>query len=187
MSRKKQYIESEVLDKAMQLFWKNGYKNTSMQMLEKEMGINKFSIYSSFGSKQGLYLKSLKSYEERTKFVFEKIKLGTRGVEDIKEFFYDSLEVCKMEGNEKGCLLVNTYLEFCNSDDEGINTEIDYYRDRLRALFMEKLRLDKSKDEATILRETNYLILAKQGLSSVAKINADQEIKDYIEMTFKNI
>ena len=187
MSRKKQYIEGEVLDKAMQVFWKNGYSNTSMQMLEKEMGINKFSIYASFGSKQGLYFKSLKSYRERTKVMFEKINLGTKGVEDIKEFFYDSLDVCKTEGNEKGCLLVNTYLEFCNSDDEQINNQIDYYKGRLRALFREKLMLDKSKDEETVLRETNFLILAKQGLSSVAKISTDKEIKDYVEMTFKNI
>ncbi|GAK75996.1 transcriptional regulator [Nonlabens ulvanivorans] len=54
MARKKEYIESEVIEKAMTLFWRNGYENTSMQMLEKEMGINKFSIYSSFGSKHGV-------------------------------------------------------------------------------------------------------------------------------------
>jgi len=30
----------------MHLFWRNGYESTSMQMLEKEMGIKQFSIYS---------------------------------------------------------------------------------------------------------------------------------------------
>ncbi|MBC7557159.1 MAG: TetR family transcriptional regulator, partial [Chryseobacterium sp.] len=47
MARKKKYIEEVVLEKAMNLFWKNGYEKTSMQMLEEEMGINKFSIYST--------------------------------------------------------------------------------------------------------------------------------------------
>ena len=37
MARKKQYNEDEVVEKAMRLFWKNGYEITSMQMLEKEM------------------------------------------------------------------------------------------------------------------------------------------------------
>jgi AcrR family transcriptional regulator len=32
----------------MSLFWRNGYQNTSVRMLEKEMGINQFSIYASF-------------------------------------------------------------------------------------------------------------------------------------------
>lgn len=43
----------------MALFWRNGYETTSIQMLEKEMGINKFSIYSSFGNKEGVFIESL--------------------------------------------------------------------------------------------------------------------------------
>jgi TetR/AcrR family transcriptional repressor of nem operon len=35
MARKKEYIEDEVIEKAMNLFWKNGYVTSSMQMLEK--------------------------------------------------------------------------------------------------------------------------------------------------------
>ncbi|GAK99665.1 hypothetical protein JCM19314_3710 [Nonlabens ulvanivorans] len=38
MARKKQYKEEEVLEKAMNLFWIKGYENTSLEMLEKEMG-----------------------------------------------------------------------------------------------------------------------------------------------------
>jgi len=46
MARKKQYNEEDVLEKALTLFWSNGYESTSTRMLEKEMGINQFSIYS---------------------------------------------------------------------------------------------------------------------------------------------
>jgi len=87
VARKKQYNETEVLEKAMRLFWKNGYETTSMQMLEKEMGINKFSIYASFGSKQGLFLESLKHYKSKVHAILDKLKKGTNGVEDIKQFF----------------------------------------------------------------------------------------------------
>ena len=41
MSRQKGYKEEEVVEKAMNLFWRNGYEATSMAMLEQEMGINK--------------------------------------------------------------------------------------------------------------------------------------------------
>ena len=51
MPREKQYKEEEVIEKAMGLFWKNGYRNTSLRMLSKEMGINQFSINASFGNK----------------------------------------------------------------------------------------------------------------------------------------
>jgi TetR/AcrR family transcriptional regulator, transcriptional repressor for nem operon len=48
MPRTKSYNENEVLERAMNVFWSNGYEATSVRLLEKEMGINQFSIYSSF-------------------------------------------------------------------------------------------------------------------------------------------
>ena len=60
MARKKAYIEEQVIEKAMNLFWRNGYESTSVRMLENEMGINQFSIYASFGSKQGVFKESIK-------------------------------------------------------------------------------------------------------------------------------
>ena len=187
MARKKQYIEEEVIDKAMHLFWKNGYENTSMQMLEKEMGINKFSIYSSFGNKHGVFIESLKSYKAKTKDMFDNFKNATNGVEDIKKFFYDSVSVCHQEGNEKGCLVTNTFNEFSESEDELVNNQMSSFMDNLKNLFIEKLKMNSSKDEETILKEANFLVLAKHGLAAATRVNNKKEIEDYIEMTFKNI
>ena len=87
MARKKQYIEEEVIEKAMHLFWRNGYENTSVRMLEKEMGINQFSMYASFGSKQGVFLESLKTYKNKNKEIFETLKNSNKGAAAIKDFF----------------------------------------------------------------------------------------------------
>jgi hypothetical protein len=43
--------------------------------VEKEMGINQFSIYASFGNKQGLFLESLKCYKSKVNGMFEKFKM----------------------------------------------------------------------------------------------------------------
>lgn len=187
MARKKQYREEEVIDKAMHLFWRNGYENTSMQMLEKEMGINKFSIYASFGNKHGLFLESLKRYKAQRKKMFDQLKNATNGVADIKQFFYDSVTVCHQEGNEKGCLVTNTYNEFSASEDEIVNEQITPFMDNLKSLFLEKLRMDSAKDEDTITKQANFLVLAKHGLAAATRVNSQKEIEDYIEMTFKNM
>ncbi|MGM5469725.1 TetR/AcrR family transcriptional regulator [Flavobacteriaceae bacterium LMO-SS05] len=187
MARKKGYKEEEVIDKAMHLFWRNGYENTSMNLLEKEMGINKFSIYSSFGSKHGVFLESLKRYKTKTHAMFEKFKNASSGVEDIKQFFYDTVNHCDEEGNEKGCLLTNTYNEFSESDDPLIQEQITLFMDTIKNLFIEKLKMDPSKDEDTILKQANFLAIAKHGLATATKLNTQKEIEDYIEMTFKNI
>lgn len=187
MPRTKKYNEAEVINKAMRLFWRNGYENTSMQMLEKEMGINKFSIYSSFGSKHGLFIESLKSYKAKRKELFDRFRNSKNGVEDIKQFFYDSVAVCNQQGNEKGCLLTNTYNEFSASEDELVSKEIATFMANLKSLFIEKLRMDASKDEDTILKQANFLVLAKHGLAAATRVNSPKEIEDFIEMTFKNL
>ncbi|CAM1333327.1 TetR/AcrR family transcriptional regulator [Tenacibaculum aestuariivivum] len=187
MARKKQYIEEEVINKAMHLFWRNGYENTSMQMLEKEMGINKFSIYASFGNKHGLFLETLKCYKAKNKYIFDKLKNSTNGVEDIKQFFYDSVKVCNQDGNKKGCLLTNTYNEFSVVNDEVVNKQIKVFMDTLKSLFIEKLSSDLAKKEDVIIKQANFLVLAKHGLAAATRVNTQEEIEDYIEMTFKNI
>jgi TetR/AcrR family transcriptional repressor of nem operon len=187
MARKKQYIEEVVVEKAMHLFWKNGYETTSMQMLEKEMGINKFSIYASFGNKHGLFLESIKCYKNKTRSLFDDFKNAKNGVEDIKQFFYDSVAINQETGNQNGCLVTNTYNEFAESGDEIIAEQMILFMDNLKQLFLEKLRMDPTKDEATILKQANYLLLAKHGLAAASRVNNQKEIEDYIEMTFKNI
>ena len=171
----------------MNLFWRNGYENTSMQLLEKEMGINKFSIYSSFGSKHGVFLESLKSYKAKINFIFEKFKNASNGVEDIKQFFYDSVNISNEQGHQKGCLVTNTYNEFSGSEDETIKDQMNLFMDNLKALIIEKLKMDSSKDEESIIKEANYLLLAKHGLAAASRVNTQKEIEDYIEMTFKNL
>lgn len=187
MARKKEYIEEEVIENAMYLFWQNGYENTSMKMLEQEMGINKFSIYSSFGSKHGLFLESLKCYNSKIKNIFEKLKNASNGVEDIKEFFYDSVKIGSQLGNKKGCLLTNTYNEFSESEDFLIKNEMNVFMNNLKNIFIEKLKTDASKSEDTVLKQANFLLLAKHGLAAASRVNSQKEIEDYIEMTFKNI
>ncbi|WPR71846.1 TetR/AcrR family transcriptional regulator [Flavobacterium sp. NG2] len=187
MARTKQYNEQEVIEKAMSLFWRNGYENTSVRMLEKEMGINQFSIYSSFGSKQGVFLESLKCYKSKVHSIFEKLQQGTDGVNDIKTFFYDSLEAPTKIGDHKGCLLTNTYNEFADNEDQLIKEQMEDFMNNLKAIFIQKLSKNSSKDATTIEKQANYLLLAKHGLAAASRVNTAKEIEDYIEMTFSKL
>jgi TetR/AcrR family transcriptional repressor of nem operon len=187
MARKKQYIEEEVVTKAMNLFWKNGYEATSMKMLEHEMGINKFSIYSSFGNKHGLFLESLKLYKSQTNNIFEKLSTASSGITDIKQFFYDSIASNFRDNIENGCLVTNTYNEFSNSEDELLKEQMTSFMNRLKDLFIEKLKMDTTKNKETVLKQANFLLLAKHGLAAASRVNSKKEIEDYIEITFQNL
>ena len=52
------------LNKAMWLFWKNGYNETSLRDLLKVMGIGEGSFYNTLKSKKQLFLECLRRYDE---------------------------------------------------------------------------------------------------------------------------
>ena len=52
------------LDKAMWLFWKHGYTETSLRDLLKVMGIGEGSFYNTLKSKKRLFLECLRRYDE---------------------------------------------------------------------------------------------------------------------------
>jgi AcrR family transcriptional regulator len=187
MARKKEYNENEVVEKAMQLFWRNGYKATSMQMLEKEMGINKFSIYARFGNKHGLFIETLKCYKTKINNILVKFKDASHGLADVKQFFYDSVNLNCEEERKKGCFVTNTYNEFSESEDFLIKEQMLAFMKQLKILIIEKLKMDVSNNKATVIKQANFLLLAKHGLAAAARVNSTKEIEDYIEMTFSTL
>ncbi|NMH87127.1 TetR/AcrR family transcriptional regulator [Flavivirga algicola] len=188
MARKKEYIEEEVIEKAMNLFWRNGYETTSVRMLEKEMGINQFSMYSSFGNKQGVFLESIKCYKKKAKEeLFDKLKQSTNGIEAIKEYFYNFIEFSKETRLNKGCLLTNTVNELGEYADTLIMSEIVKFATDVKSHIIEKLETDKQKDSETISKQANYLMVSLQGLSVASKMFEKQQIEDFIESVFENL
>ena len=62
MARTKAFDHDFVVDKAIQVFWSKGYEATSIQDLVDAMGINRGSIYDTFGDKSGLFQTTITRY-----------------------------------------------------------------------------------------------------------------------------
>lgn len=187
MARSKKYNETEVAEKAMNLFWKNGYANTSMQMLEKEMGINKFSIYSSFGNKDGLFLKSLDCYKSRLFVLIDKLVKSTEGIPAIKKYFYDFVDFTRDTKNGKGCLVTNTANEIGLESEEQIPQVLKSFTDEIKQVFADKLKIERNYNLEKIEEQADYLLISMFGLSSATRIFSEDQLKHYIENIFNNI
>ncbi|PIB35287.1 TetR family transcriptional regulator [Reichenbachiella sp. 5M10] len=187
MARQKTYKEEEVIDKAMNLFWRHGYETTSMAMLEKEMGINKFSIYASFGSKDGVFLESIKLYKTKLNVILDKLKNSSEGVAAIKQYFHDFLAFSKDTKCGKGCLISNTANEFGPDADPVLQVQMTKFTMEVRQLFADILGQDLRKDAATIDEQADYLIVSMFGLSSASRMFNPSQIGHYIDNIFKSI
>src|SRR6266550_3721070 len=62
MARLREFDYEQVLDGALQLFWRGGYEATSLDGLLNEVGLSKSSFYGAFGSKHEMLLASLDRY-----------------------------------------------------------------------------------------------------------------------------
>lgn len=187
MPRKKEYIEEEVIEKAMNLFWLNGFENTSMQMLEKEMGINKFSIYSSFGNKNGVFLECVKIYNKKLDLVIDKLKNSTNGILGIKQYFYDFIDFTNISEFGKGCLVTNTSNEIGNETDERVKEVLSNFMEDLKKVFIKSLSQDLNKENSIIQEQADFLIISMFGLSSATRMFKKDQLNNYVENVFKNL
>jgi len=187
MARTKQYKEEDVIQKAMNLFWRNGYEATSVRMLEKEMGINQFSIYSSFGSKHGVFVESIKAYKRELNKIRISLKDSNNGIIGIKQFFYDFLDFTKENEVRKGCLVCNAVSELATNAEPELMVELMNFTEEIKSLFINNLKQDKNRTEEIIEKEANFLTTSMLGLSLGSRFQSESELEDYIEMTFKRI
>ena len=58
----KQFDRDVVLERAMEVFWQNGYEGTGMTALLEQMGIGRQSLYDTFGDKRTLFREALTRY-----------------------------------------------------------------------------------------------------------------------------
>ena len=63
--RPRSFCKEEALDRAMTVFWRQGYEGASLADLTEAMGINSPSLYACFGSKEGLFKAVLDRYDQR--------------------------------------------------------------------------------------------------------------------------
>ena len=60
--RHKTFNESEVLERAMQLFWLRGYNGVALAELAEAMRISRWSLHNTFGNKRSLFMRSIEHY-----------------------------------------------------------------------------------------------------------------------------
>lgn len=119
MPRTKEFDPDQALDSAMELFWEQGYDATSMQDLVDHMGINRFSLYDTFGNKHELYLRALDRYREKMGgTILEQLASSDEGIGAIRAYFTTAIEHLMSRGGKKACLMVNSLAEKAADDRE---------------------------------------------------------------------
>lgn len=118
VGRKKIFDEDVALKAAMDVFWEKGYVGASLAELTQRMGINKPSLYSTYGNKEALFVKATKLYCENKieclSGLLKNIDLPLK--QRVKTYMLSIVSVQCESHKAKGCYLVQCQTEVAGGD-----------------------------------------------------------------------
>lgn len=118
MSRTEDFDREIVLAKARDLFWQKGYNGTSMSNLVEVTGLNRSSIYNSFGNKKAIYKTLLIQYqEENEKLYTNALVRASNPLEGIRFVFENFIEEIVKDSQGRGCFSINCKVELSREDE----------------------------------------------------------------------
>lgn len=135
MAQHKQFNPTVAIEKAMHLFWKQGYTATSIRDLVRATSIQRADLYSAFGDKHGLFLQALDHYHEN---VMGQMVAGLEAVDsslpEIESFFANLIALSREELTQYGCLMCNSSTELALHDSQVV-AKMTRYENRLIVAF----------------------------------------------------
>ena len=120
MARPVEFDEEKVLTNAMEQFWREGYEASSVQKLLDCTGINRGTLYNSFGDKDTFFKSCIDQYNKvadtQIAATLKNSKLGPW--EAIEAYLDETVLNVTNKRRSMGCLLVNSVCESINYDKE---------------------------------------------------------------------
>lgn len=136
MARPVEFVYEDVLTNAMEQFWREGFEASSVQKLLDVTGINRGTLYNSFGDKDTFFRTCLAHYSKLTdKDLAASLNNAELSPWDAIEKYFD-LTVLSVTNKRRsmGCLLVNSFCESINYDKEIQKLVKAYYNTIRKAL-----------------------------------------------------
>jgi TetR/AcrR family transcriptional repressor of nem operon len=180
MARPKTFHPTAALDCALEVFWQQGYKATSLQDLLQAMRLSKSSFYETFGSKHALYLAAIDRYRETTLAQYVDIlSVQDHGCQAITAVFAALIEHVDCPGGRRGCFMQNAAVESAPHDaataarvrDSHHAFEDAFYRAVRRAQLQRQIAMDK--DPRAMAR---FLTSSMYGLFVLGKMAPSRQV-----------
>src|SRR5690606_5978299 len=168
MGRQLTFNRDEKLKQAMRLFWAKGYEATSMQELVNTLGINRFSLYNTFGDKRTLFLEAMDRYGKSVlQRLMEPLLAPEAGMSAIFAYLNNLGQGLTMASGDSGCFFQNAVAE-CGPEDEDIRSQVELTFVQLEGLLEQALRRAVERGELKSLQDpqqgARFIVTHLQGV-----------------------
>jgi TetR/AcrR family transcriptional regulator, transcriptional repressor for nem operon len=191
MPRPATFNAEVILERAMLLFWTQGYAGTSIQDLVEGTELLRGSLYHTFGDKRSLYVQTLRRYGHlalaQTFLVWNPEESVLSNVRAVLMQIVEMPEAEKRRGN----MVCNCIVEVVPHDPE-IAQVVEGILDEFKRAFQS--RFEDAQQTGALDARTNttalarYLVSSIQGLCVTAKGGASrEELLDIVEVTLSAV
>jgi len=188
MARPPTFDQQQVLENAMQVFWRKGFATTSVKDLTDVTKLQPGSLYGAFKNKRKLFEYALDYYYENLyKTVEEVLRSEAPPLLRIRQFFENFLNLARDDVDNKSCLLVNTLIEVPPEDAE-IKQRITNMFEKIEKLFVEVLY--EAQDDGSLangLEPESTAKMIMSGIFGLQVYNKMQNGKDDLRQIVNNL
>ena len=184
MPRTKSFDQIEVLDKATDLFWQQGYHGTPPQDILDGTGLSRSSLYDTYGDKRSLFVQCLQHYRDKeTAGTIRFLDQASDPAAAIRRIFQGYWEYAQRHLQGKGCLMVNTLNEIAPHDEE-IAEIVNENRQALEDAYTRAVKRGQQQGKITKAHSARslgrFLVNNLWGLTINIKLGVDKKMADDI-------
>lgn len=172
----RQFDENETLDKALCLFWRKGYAQTSMQDLADATGVQRGSLYNAYQSKGALFLRVFGVYREtyvgKMREALDKPVLR----EALQSFFDFAIKSMRTGAPSRGCLSTKTAVGV-EELDASIQSAIKDLLDEIEAALLERFSRPGQAEQLTLspVDAARLIVTQTRGLVVIERVYRDEQ------------
>lgn len=194
--RKRSFDKDEALDKAMRVFWANGYTGTSLNDLTTALDINKPSLYAAFGNKEQLFHAALDHYIQHygapiLKHLSEPEDMAFP--QRLENYLLAVVGFNCNEASPSGCFVVNSC---CESDGTGMpkdfSTVMQDVGNNFEQVLSDLLRSEQQKGQLrkdlNVKQMAAYILSFVYGLAVMARRGKTRkELRSIVKAAIKTM
>ena len=180
MARTKAFDETAVIDRALAMFWEQGYEATSVRDLLNHTGISSSSLYASFGDKHDLFCAALDRYRAIEREQFAAILTASQAIRPTLNDLYAALiDTLLLDDGSRGSFTLNAAIELGGRDSPVLDRLRQHFTD-ISAILEGRLSAAQASGEINATQPAadlaHYSLFGLYTLATMARIYPDRAL-----------
>jgi AcrR family transcriptional regulator len=163
--RPRAFDPDAALDRALEVFWQQGYEGTALSDLTAAMGINKPSLYAAFGNKEELFAAVIDRYLSGPGAYAGQALEQPRARDAIERLVFGAVDLTT-QPQTPGCLVV-ACVQACGPDAEPARQRAIACRKASETAL--RRRLERARDEGDLAGDpadvTRFVMMVTDGIA----------------------